>query len=207
MATDYARLVNQLLAFYDLTGETVLAVGAGGGQLVGYGRAAARVLALDNDAAALERLGDSLKAAGLMEKFIPVLGDFYTTDMTVDVVLFEFSLHEMADPGAAVRRAMGMAPAVVIFDHWPGSAWSYYAAEEKKVVASWAALDLFPVKKKQKHETVQSFKDYEELYQKVRGQGEVSLARIAEFRGRTDIRIPMVYGLALIGTDRVESRR
>ena len=46
--------------------------------------------------------------------------------------------------------------------------------------------------------TVQFFGDYEELFQKVKGQGETALARIAKYKGLTGIRIPMSYGLALI---------
>jgi len=198
MAADYRKIVADLLAFYDLTDKTVLAVGAGGGQLIEYGRPAAKVLALDSDAQALEKLRESLKAAGLEDKFEPILGDFFAADLKADVVLFEFCLHEMADPGAAVERALGLAPAVVVFDHWPGSEWSYIAAEEEKVAAGWAAVGRFPVKKTRMYETVQIFGGYEQLYQKVKGQGETALARIAAFKGRTDIRIPMSYGLALI---------
>jgi ubiquinone/menaquinone biosynthesis C-methylase UbiE len=198
MATDYQKLIANLLAFYDFTDKTVIAVGAGGGLLVEYYRAAGKVLAVDNSAPALEKLRESLKAAGLEDKFTPVLGDFYNVELRADVVLFEFSLHEIPDPGAAVGRARRMAPAVVIFDHWPGSEWSYLAAEETKVAAAWAALVRFPVKKKQMHEAVQFFKDYEELYQKVKDQGPTSLARIAEFKELRDIQVPMPYGLALI---------
>ena len=198
MATDYRKLVADLLAFYDFTDKTVIAVGAGGGQLVEYGRAAGKVLAVDNSAPALDKLRESLKAAGLEDKFTPVLGDFFGVDLRADAVLFEFCLHELPDPAAAVERARRMAPAVIVFDHWPGSEWSYLAAEEKKVAAAWAALVRFPVKKKQMHEAVQSFKDYGELYEKVKGQGETSLARIAAFKEIRDIRIPMPYGLALI---------
>jgi ubiquinone/menaquinone biosynthesis C-methylase UbiE len=198
MAADYQKLIANLLAFYDFTDKTVIAVGAGGGLLVEYYRAAGKVLAVDNSAPALEKLRESLKAAGLEDKFTPVLGDFYNVELRADVVLFEFSLHEIPDPGAAVGRARRMAPAVVIFDHWPGSEWSYLAAEETKVAAAWAALVRFPVKKKQMHEAVQFFKDYEELYQKVKDQGPTSLARIAEFKELRDIQVPMPYGLALI---------
>ncbi len=198
MAADYKKIVADLLEFYDLKDKAVLSVGAGGGRLIEYGRTAGKVLALDSDAQALEKLRESLKIAGLEDKFEPVLGDFFKADLKADVVLFEFCLHEMADPGAAVERALGLAPAVVVFDHWPGSEWSYIAAEEKKVAASWAAVGRFPVKKTRMSETVQLFGDYDELYRKVKGQGETSLARIATFKGRTDIRIPMTYGLALI---------
>jgi tRNA G37 N-methylase Trm5 len=198
MAADYKRLVADLLAFFDLKGKTVLSVGAGGGQLIEYGRAAGKVLALDCDPRALEKLRESLRAAGLEDKFSPILGDFFEVDLEADAVLFEFSLHEMTDPGAAVERARGMAPAVVVFDHWPGSEWSYLAAEEKKVAASWASLARFPVLKTHMHETVQLFNDYGELYEKVKGQGETSVARIAAYKGQTGIRIPMSYGLALV---------
>jgi ubiquinone/menaquinone biosynthesis C-methylase UbiE len=198
VATDYAKLADNLLAFYNFSDKTVIAVGAGGGQLVRYGRAAAHVLALDNDAAALEELRESLKTAGLEDRFTLVLDDFYKSNLKADAVLFEFCLHEMSDPAAAVERARVMAPDVIIFDHWPGSEWSYVAAEDQKVAASWAALVRFPVKKKQRHEAVQSFKDYGELFEKVKGQGETAVSRIERYREQTGIRIPMTYGLALI---------
>ena len=198
MAADYKKMVADLVAFTDLKDKTVLTVGAGGGQLIEYGRAVRKVLALDSDAQALEKLQENLKIAGLEDKFMPVLGDFFEADLKADVVLFEFCLHEMADPGAAVERALGLAPAVVVFDHWPGSPWSLIAAVEEKVAASWAALERFPVKKTRTFETVQSFSDYEQLHQRVKGQGGTALARIAAFKSRTDIRIPMTYGLALI---------
>ncbi|MCX6573866.1 MAG: hypothetical protein NTX99_07720 [Candidatus Aminicenantes bacterium] len=180
MAADYTKMVADLLAFYDFGGKTVLTVGAGGGQLIEYGRAARKVLALDSDAAA------------------PILGDFCTIALDADVVLFEFSLHEMADPGVALERARRLAPAVVVFDHGPGSLWSYIAAEEDKVVAAWAAVCRFPVKKTRIYDGVQAFPGYEELCQKVKGQGETSLARIERYRGQAGIRIPFTYGLALI---------
>jgi len=198
MATDYGRLVAQLLAFYEFRAKTVIDVGAGGGQLVEYGRAAGHVLALDNDARALEKLRERLKAAGLEDKFTPILGDFFRVGLEAEAVLFEFSLHEMPDPGAAVERALGMAPDVVVFDHRPGSEWSYLAAEEEKVAASWASLARFPVAREQEYENFQHFRDYEELYEKVKGQGGMSLARIAKYRKARDIRIPMTYGLALV---------
>jgi SAM-dependent methyltransferase len=198
MAADYKRIVADLLAFFDFTDRRVLSVGAGGGQLIEYGRAARRVLALDCDAAALDRLRENLKIAGLVDKFEPILGDFYAAAPDADVVLFEFSLHEMSDPGAALERARRLAPAVVVFDHGPGSLWSYMAAEEDKVVAAWAAVCRMPVRKTRIHEGVQTFAGFEALYDKVKGQGETSLARIERYRAQADIRIPFTYGLALI---------
>lgn len=198
MAADYPKMVADLLEFYALKDKTVLAVGAGGGQLIEYGRTARKVLALDSDPQAIGKLRESLRAAGLGDRFEPVLGDFFGTSLAADVVLFEFCLHEMPDPGAAVEHARALAPEVVVFDHSPGSEWSAIAAEELKVAASWAALGRFPVKKARTYETVQVFASYDQLFEKVKGQGPASLARIEAYKGRTDIRIPMPYGLALI---------
>jgi tRNA G37 N-methylase Trm5 len=203
MAADYRKMVADLLAFYDFEDKTVLSVGAGGGQLIEYGRPARRVLALDRDAPALDRLRENLRTAGLEDKFEPILGDFFTVELKADVVLFEFSLHEMADPGAALERARRLAPAVVVFDHGPGSLWSYMAAEEHKVVAAWAAVCRCPVRKTRIHEGAQIFAAFEDLHDKVKGQGETSLARIEPYRGQAGIRIPFTYGLALIEGFRV----
>jgi predicted RNA methylase len=191
-------MIADLLAFYELKGKTVLAVGAGGGQLVEYGRTARKVLALDRDPQAIEKLRESVRAAGLGDRYEPVLGDFFGTSLEAEVVLFEFCLHEMSDPGAAIEHALALAADVVVFDHGPGSEWAYVAAEDVRVAASWAALSRFPVKKARTYETVQVFASYDQLYEKVKGQGPASLARIEAYKGRTDIRIPMPYGLALI---------
>jgi predicted RNA methylase len=198
MSADYKKMVADLLEFFDLKDRTVLSVGAGGGQLIEYGRAARHVLALDCDPAALDRLRASLKTAGLEDRFEPVLGDFFTVERAADVVLFEFSLHEMGDPGAALERARRLAPAVVVFDHGPGSLWSYLAAEEDKVVTAWAAVCRCPVRKTRIHDGAQVFASFEELRDKVKDQGPTSLARIERYRGRTGLRIPFTYGLALV---------
>jgi len=198
MAADYRKMVADLLAFYDFRDKLILTVGAGGGQLIEYGRAARKVLALDNDAQALEKLRENLRTAGLEDRFEPVLGDFFAVELEADVVLFEFSLHEMTDPGAALERARRLAPAVVVFDHGPGSLWSYMAGEDDKVVAAWAAVCRGPVRKTRIHEGVQAFAVFDDLYDKVKGQGETSLTRIERYRGQAGIRIPFTYGLALI---------
>ncbi|MCJ7587638.1 MAG: hypothetical protein MUQ00_07040 [Candidatus Aminicenantes bacterium] len=128
MATDYGKIVEDLLAFYDFRDKTVVAVGAGGGQLIEYGRPARKVIAVDNDALALGKLREKLKAAALEDKFTPVLCDFNRAAMTGDAVLFEFCLHELPDAAAALRHAKYLAPDVVIFDHGPGSDWAFFTS-------------------------------------------------------------------------------
>ena len=46
--------------------------------------------------------------------------------------------------------------------------------------------------------SIKEVTDYDELHEKVRGQGENSERRIAKYQGHTEITIPMSYGMALI---------
>jgi len=136
MATDIAAILDNLVRFYPFHGKVMISVGAGGGQFAGYGRAARRVIAVDSDAAAHAALAERVAALGLAKKFVLVESDFMAVTERADVVLFEFCLHEMHDPGAALAHAATLAPDVVILDHAPGSPWSYAADESEKVAAS-----------------------------------------------------------------------
>jgi tRNA A58 N-methylase Trm61 len=198
VATDIQRVIENLLAVYDFSGRTIIAVGGGGGQFIEYGRSARHILALDNDAEAIRKLRENLKKAGLEDKFTPILGNFYEARLKGDGVLFEFCLHEMSDPKAAVRHAQTMASEVIIIDHWPGSEWSFYTAEDEKVKRSWTALESFAFKKRQKYDAVHLFRDYGELWEKLKDQGSLSLARVEKFRTQKDFSIPMSYGIAVI---------
>lgn len=198
MATDVGRILENLLAFYDFTGKTIVAVGAGGGQLAGYARPAKRVIAVDRDPAAMDKLKQCSQQLGLNDRFEYWSGDFYDCDRQGDTVLFEFCLHEMDDPAAAVRKALALAPETVVLDHAPGSVWIYYGAEDDDVERSWRALEAFPVVRRSRYDAEQRFRDFQELHDKVSLQGDESLRRIEEFRGQTDIIIPMSYALALI---------
>jgi 16S rRNA G966 N2-methylase RsmD len=198
MATDIKKIIGNLLNFYDFSNRIIISVGAGGGQLIEYGRVANKVFAIDHDNEALQKLNDNLIKSGLIDKFTLVHSDFYLSDLRGDVVLFEFCLHEMEDPEATLRHARTMAPHVVILDHWPDSEWGYIGAEDEYITKSWAALKLFPVLKVQKFDAVQTFSDYEEIYQKVKGQGEISITRIDAFKNETNFTVPMSYGIALI---------
>jgi len=53
-------------------------------------------------------------------------------------------------------------------------------------------------RKVQKFDTIQFFHDDEELYQRVKLQGETTIERIQCYKGKTNITIPMTYGIALI---------
>jgi predicted RNA methylase len=198
MATDIKRIIRNLLEFYDFNNQTVISVGAGGGQFIEYGHAAKHVIAIDNDKEALIRLEVNLLKSQLQDKFSLINSDFYLVNKKADVVMFEFCLHEMKNPESAINHAFTMAPNILINDHWPNSEWAYIVDEKEKVINGWEALNRFNIIKIQRYDTVQFFHDYEELFQKVKFQGENSINRISQYIGKKDITIPMSYGFALI---------
>ncbi len=198
MATDAKKMVANLLSFYDFDGRVIVSVGAGGGQLIEYGRNAQKVVAVDSDLEALSRLRDNLQKAELADRFELVHSDFCRTNVTGDAVLFEFCLHEMSSSKVAVAHAQGLCRDIIIADHWIDSEWAYLVSEDEKVAASWAGIDPIQFRKFQVCSGVQLFSDYEELFQRVAGQGEQTVKRIEPFRGQKNISIPMTYALALV---------
>jgi len=198
MATDTKKIVINLLEFYDFTKKTVISVGAGGGQFIEYGHVSKQVIAIDSDKEAITRLENSLQKSQLLDKFIIINSDFFQVNRKGDIVMFEFCLHEMKNPESAINHALTMASNILIIDHWPNSEWAYIVDEKEKVINSWKALKKFKFKKIQRHDTVQFFHDYEELFQKVKNQGETSINRIKQYKGEKDFTIPMSYGFALI---------
>jgi len=200
MATDIAAIVRHLEAFYPFKDKTVLHVGAGGGQFIAYAAHAKRVVGVDPDPEAVDRLKTAVREAGLQDRFHALQADLMTVTEKADVVFFEFCLHEIADPAAALRHARTLAPQTVVVDPAPGSKWAWYCGEEEKVVRSWAAVDRDPPALAARFIGKQSFHDYGELAAKIGMLGEPTLTRIAEFRDRTDFEIAMPYRMALLTT-------
>lgn len=198
MAADIQKIIANLLSFHDFSQQTIISVGAGGGQFIEYGRNAREVIAIDNDPDALDKLAVNLKTARLSRKFTLVCTDFCQAKAEGDIVLFEFCLHEMANPEAAISHALKIAPRVLISDHWTDSEWAYIVDEKEKVQKSWKALENFHPRKIQVHEATQFFHDYNELYEKVRIQGDKTIERIQPYREKKNFNIPMTYAFALI---------
>ncbi len=198
MATDIKQIINNLLDFYDFTDKIIVSVGAGGGQLIEYGRNAKQVIAIDNDAAALQLLRIKLNASGLNEKFTIIHSDFYQTQIKSDIVLFEFSLHEIENPALAIAHAKTIAADIVILDHSPDSEWAFLADEDEKVRRAWSIINTSNIKDSQQYHTNQSFKNYNELYDKLKIQGENSINRISKYKLLSEISILMNYGLVLL---------
>jgi hypothetical protein len=198
VATDVEAIVRSLTGFYPFTDRTVVAVGAGTGQLAEYGRAARQVIAVDKDAASLQRLAMRLADRGLSERFTLVPGDFLSMVPSGDVVLLEFCLHQMPDPGRSLSHARGLAPDVLVIDHAPGSPWSWYAAEDEGVAAAWAEVARRPVRRRLDVDAVQVFAAPWDLEARMVAQGPTSRERIRRFRGRGAVSIPMPYRLVLL---------
>ena len=198
MATDVGLVVRNLLDFYPFAGKTVVSVGAGGGQLVEYGREARRVVAVDGDAEALRRLADVLAAKGLAERFELVCSDVHDVTESGDVVLFEFALHEMPDPSRALAHAKSLARDVVVLDHAPGSEWAWHVVEEEKVRRSAEAMRRLGVRAERLFLGEQLFADHVELLARVSVQGPLAVERAERFRGAGEIVIPFCYEAVLL---------
>ncbi len=198
MAADYARMTENLLRFYDFSGKVVLYVGAAGRQLLPITSGVRKLIAIDQNAEALQALKNEISARGLGD-YVEVIGSkFEEVNRAADVVYFEFCLHETEDPRQALQHAKKLAPDIVIYDHSPGSEWIFYGAEEGKVQNSAQSMQRFEIRRSERFSTEQRFNNFGELLEKVRGQGPTALERIQRFASATHFVIPMLYELHLL---------
>ena len=202
MATDIAAILRNVEACYDFAGRSVIHVGAGGGQFIGYAGKARSVLAVDPDAAAVERLKSALRERGLEDHVRVLQSDIATVSARADLLFFEFCLHEIVDPLTALRHARTLAPEVLVADHAPGSSWSWHLCEAEKVLRGWTAVERFPRSLDRILAGEQRFHDYSELLDKVRVLGECVIRRVRDFEGRQDFSIDMPYRVALLAAER-----
>jgi hypothetical protein len=198
MATDIAAILRDIESCYDFAGRTVIHVGAGGGQFIGYADKARSVLGVDPDPAAVERLKQAIRKQGLENRFSVLRGDILTVGERADVVFFEFCLHEIVDPLTALRHAQTLAPEVLVLDPAPGSAWAWHLCETEKVLRGWAAVERFPRTLDQSFPGVQRFHDHAELLARVQVLGECVIRRVRDFEGRQDFSIDMPYRVVLL---------
>jgi hypothetical protein len=198
LATDYAKLTENLSRFYDFTGKVVLFIGAAGRQLLDPATDTRKLIAIDQEIEALQRLKEYLVAKGLQDSLEVVGASFDEVTRHGDTVYFEFCLHEMDDPGKALIHAKSLASDIVVYDHSPGSEWIYHGAEENKVSRSSAVMEQFGIRRRQTFQAEQRFGNYTQLLAKVSPQGPLAIERAQQFAGATDIVIPMSYELNLL---------
>jgi len=173
-------------------------VGVGGGQLPDPASTAKKLIAIDRDREALDKLRATIDASGARDSIEVVCASFEDVRLSGDVAYFEFCLHETTDPEQALTHARTVAPDIIVYDHLPDSPWSFHAAEEDKVRRSAEAMERFGVRRRQIFSTVQRFRNHDELLAKIRVQGPLAIQRAERFIGATNIVIPMSYGLALL---------
>ncbi len=198
MATDIAAILRDLESCYDFTGKTVIHVGAGGGQFIGYAGKAAGVLGVDPDAAAVERLHSAIRERGLESRFRVRQGDILSVKTRADVAFFEFCLHEIVDPLTALRHARSLAPEVFVADHAPGSSWAWHMCETEKVLRGWTAVERFPRVLERTFPGTQRFHDHAELLAKLQSLGDCVVRRVREFEEQRDFTIDMPYRVAVL---------
>lgn len=198
MATDYAKLTENLTRLYDFTDKVVLFIGAAGRQLLDPKIRTRKLIAIDKDVQALGDLKAKVIARGLQDLMEVVGANFEEVTLHGDAVYFEFCLHEMDDPAEALFHAKSLAPDIVVYDHSPGSEWIYFGAEEDKVPRNSGAMEHFGIRRRQRFHAEQRFGSYGELLAKVSPQGPLAVERAQRFVGATDIVIPMSYELNLL---------
>jgi hypothetical protein len=198
LAVDQEEVTGNLRRFYDFTGKTVLFVGAGGGQFLDPSFKTKRLIAIDRNVEALGELKRKTAARGEQGSWNVRGAHFEEVTLSGDTVYFEFCLHETVDPQKTLAHARALAPDVVVFDHTPGSDWSFYVAEEERVRRSAEAMKRFGIRRRETVRIQQRFKDYVELLAKVAEQGTVAIQRVQRFAGTTNIVIPMNCELALL---------
>jgi hypothetical protein len=115
-----------------------------------------------------------------------------------DVVFFELCLHEMPDPGRALKHAYSLAPNILVIDHHPDSPWAWYVCEDKKAGRSWDEVRKFNIVREASFTATQHFDTYSALLAKVEVMGETAIERIADFVDTRNISIKMQYSIALI---------
>jgi len=198
VATDVRTLLDNIRSCYDFRDKSVIHVGAGGGRLVGCTAPARSVLAVDRDAEAVRRLSVALREQELLGRFIVMQGDFSVVRARAEVVFFEFCLHRMPDPDAALRHARTLAPETLVLDAAPGSRWAWYRGDAAEVERGWEAVGRLPIARDDTFMGAEQFHDYAELLGYIRPHGETAVTRIAEFKDRQGIAIPMPYRIVLL---------
>lgn len=198
MATDIGKVLANLATVYDFSGKVVVHVGAGGGQFVSYAKTARHVLAVDPDEDAVARLRAAVDVQGLGDKFTVRQADFESTSHRADVVFFEFCLHEMADPDAALRHARTLAPDTVVIDHAPESRWAWHTAETAKARGSWQAVEREGIRTDCRFVGRQLFPDVAALVARLAELGEPAVGRARALGDARDIDIEMVYRVAVL---------
>ena len=198
MATDIEQIIKNLSSFYNFNGKTIAHVGAGGGALIDDSNLPPKIIAIDQDEEGLNQLKEQIKNTTFKNNFSYICNDFCKVKISCDTVFFEFCLHEMRNPIKTLNHAKGLAEETIIIDHYTNSEWSWYTCETGKISKSWEAIKNNDVKREEIFDATQIFKNYNELYDKLKVVGHESIKRIEKFKEKNNIIIQMPYGIVLL---------
>jgi hypothetical protein len=198
MATDINAVLENLMSFYDFSKKSVVHVGAGGGQFIGYAPVARSVIAVDSDSTAVDHLKAAIEQMKMQNLFTVIHGDFLSISNQADVVFFEFCLHEMTQPEQVLIYAKTLAPEILVLDHLPDSQWAWYTCETEKAERSWAALRSMPIVRMANFKALQLFDDHAQLQERIKPLGPPAIDRASVLVGQQNIEIKMTYAAALV---------
>jgi ubiquinone/menaquinone biosynthesis C-methylase UbiE len=193
MATDIQQVIGNVKKQYKMDNRVVITAGAGGGQFVDYYETAAHIYGIEKEETAMAMLKNKIEEKGLEGKYECIQSDYFDIEIKGDVVVFEFSLHEMNDIKKAMEKGKKIAQEILIIDHSWKSEWITYVDEVEKVERVKEYIDRNKPKKIEHFSGIQKFKDYNELKEKVKIQGKKALDSIEKFMGQKNIKIEFGY--------------
>ena len=193
MATDIDAVISNFRNFASLHSKNVAVIGAGGGQLIDLYKDARKVIAIDNDKKALEKLKEKVIEKRRYDDYLLIDQDFHDVSIKADCIVFEFCLHEMNDIGKAVKKAREIADTVIIIDHYWDFEWIKCVNEYEKVQKVRSYFEIDPPSKIQCFNQYQVFENHKDLFEKVKSQGNEAIQYVRKFEKIQDIRIEFGY--------------
>jgi len=199
MATYLDKMKQDIAEFINCSSKSVLIVGAGGGKLFGYTDSAKKVYALDCNNKALDKLKELIPLSEQGNKYELICDYFENVNTKVDIVIFEFSLHEIPDTYNALKHAKDLAKRVIIAEHAADSEWICLAQEDQNVKKVEEALKRFEIKKVNEYVTGKEFRDIDDLKTKLGYQVNDNVPYIFdEYKNKSNYVVEMKYRISEI---------
>ena len=199
MATYLDKMKQDISEFIDCHRQTVLIVGAGGGKLFGYTDSARKIYALDCNKEALDKLNEIIRECDQGNKYELICDYFENVTTNVDIVIFEFSLHEIPDTYKTLKHAKSLATRVIVAEHTSDSEWICLAQEDQNVKRVEDGLSKFNIKKSNEYITGKEFKDLDDLKSKLGYRIDDTLPSIFEnYKNKKNYVIEMKYRISEI---------
>jgi ubiquinone/menaquinone biosynthesis C-methylase UbiE len=194
MASYLEKMKQDIMEFIECADKTVLIVGAGGGKLFGYADSARKVYALDRNDKALDKLKETIPLHEQGNKYELICDYFENVNIKVDIAMFEYSLHEIADPYNALKHVKNLAERVIVAEHSSDSEWIRLAQEDQNVKKAEEGLKRFAIKRANEYLTGKEITDIDDLTAKLGYKGNDNVPGIfAEYKNKNNYVVGMKY--------------